>query len=453
MKKRFVDFLCNKKLFSNQRYFSHSPTKNTHFNKMNNFKTNIFFRSNYLILAIISLIALIATFFVSNLNLGFEMKSAIFLATIFVYLSLFTMFYALQKRWADKLQLENECRLAETEIADRLLALEEAGEFFSASLKFSEMFRLISSRVKELIPFSTCALFFIDEKKANLKIVCVVGENAENLLNYETDFDKGLAGKTFLGQATRHEEKLLSDRFVIPEVGLKGLETGLAVPLFQNGEVFGVLTLYGNKEINFDENSIQLIETVATRVAPLFLSSMAFERSVTNALTDALTNLPNERAFFLVLENQIAESERSPETRPLTVLTIDIKNFTGLNQKFGHATGDQMLAFTADIIKGQLRQMDFLSRSRGDEFLAVLPTSSETIALEIIERIKKQFNIFPFEVSVEEKSHLQLNFGTASFGKDGETANQLLQRASLRKQQMKSGHNNKVLWFSKEYVK
>ncbi len=214
---------------------------------------------------------------------------------------------------------------------------------------------------------------------------------------------------------------------VLPEVALKGLESSLAVPLFRGGDVFGVLTLYGNTEINFNAHSILLIEAVATRVAPLFLSSMAFERSVSNALTDALTNLPNERAFYLVLENQIAESERNRDGRPLTVLTIDIKNFTELNQKFGHAAGDQILVFTADTIKKQLRQMDFLARLTGDEFLAVLPTASDEITLEIIERIEKAFVSNPYSMSEQEKIHFQLNFGAATFWKDGETANQLLQ--------------------------
>ena len=121
------------------------------------------------------------------------------------------------------------------------------------------------------------------------------------------------------------------------------------------------------------------------------MSSMSFERSLTNALTDTLTNLPNERAFYLVLENQIAESQRNRDERPLTILTVDIKNFTELNQNFGHAAGDQILAFAANLIKAQLRQMDFLARSQNDEFLAVLPTASDEIAMEIIERIEKAF--------------------------------------------------------------
>lgn len=420
---------------------------------MKNSKTNkTHFRLNYFILAIISLIALVTTFLVANLNLGFELKTTIFLAIVSIYLLFFVAFYVLQKRRADKLLIEEKRRLAESEIENRLLALEEAGEFFGASLKFQDIFRLISSRISELIPFTTCALFLVDEHLAQLKIVSAVGENARYLLDYEMDIDRGLAGETFIGQTTKFEEKLFSDRFVIPEAGIKGLETGLAVPLFHKGNVFGVLTLYGNKEIKFNDASIQLIEAIGTRVAPLFMSSMAFERSISNALTDSLTNLPNERAFFLVLENQIAESARYRDERFLTILTIDIKKFTELNQKFGHTRGDQILTFTANLIKGQLRQMDFLSRANGDEFLAVLPTSSEATAMEIIARIEKKFTLTPFEFSAREQTHLQLNFGAASFGKDGETAKQLLQHAQLRKKQTKSGHNNKVLWFPKEFV-
>ena len=335
---------------------------------------------------------------------------------------------------------------------NRLLALEEAGTFFGASLKFPDMFRLISSRINELVPFSSCAFFLADEDNKILKIVCAVGDGSRNLLNFEMSSEKGLAGKTFLARQIQHEEKLVSDKNVLPEESLKDIETALAVPLSSGGEVFGVLTLYGSGEATFNEHSIELVEAIETRIAPLFLSSMSFERNLNNALTDALTSLPNERAFYLVLENQIAESQRNRDERPLTILTVDIKNFTGLNQDFGHATGDQILAFAANLIKAQLRQMDFLARSQNDEFLAVLPTTSNKIADEIVERIKKAFIFNDYKISAKQRVTLQLNFGAATFGKNGETAAQLLQYASLHKQQSKSGQKSKVLLFPKEYA-
>ena len=426
---------------------------------MNNLKTDnlsrkssVFIADGYFMPALFSLAALAATFIVSNLNQTFQTKLLTFLVIIAAYLFWLFWFYIRQRQ--KNRQRANELYESNhnEEIENRLLALEEAGTFFGASLKFPDMFRLVSSRINELVPFTSCAFFLADENNTNLKIVCAVGENSRNWLNFQTSFHTGLAGKTFVGQKIYCEKPHLSDKNVLPDDILNGLVSGLAVPLFHGDNVFGVLTLYGNDEINFDKNSIELIEAVGTRIAPLFLSSMSFERSLTNALTDTLTNLPNERALFLILENQIAESERNRHERPLTILAVDIKNFTELNQEFGHATGDRILAFAANLIKAQLRQMDFLSRSQNDEFLAVMPTASGKIADEIIERIKKAFVFNEFGVSPKAKINLQLNFGSATFGKNGETAHRLLQYAKLQKQQSKVERNSKVILFPKEYV-
>ncbi|HEX9963019.1 MAG TPA: GGDEF domain-containing protein, partial [Pyrinomonadaceae bacterium] len=200
------------------------------------------------------------------------------------------------------------------------------------------------------------------------------------------------------------------------------------------------------------KKSVALIEAVGERISPLFLSSIAFERNLENALTDNLTSLPNERAFYLVLENQIAESQRFREQRPLAVLSIDIQNFDEINKRFGHVRGDQILSYAAKMIKGQLRQMDFLSRSTGDEFLAVLPTASEEITEIIINRIGKAFALSPFELTKSEREFIKLNFGAASFLKDGETAQELLRAANLKKQQSKKTGKSSILWFPREYV-
>ena len=179
---------------------------------------------------------------------------------------------------------------------------------------------------------------------------------------------------------------------------------------------------------------------------------MSFERSASNALTDKVTSLPNERAFYMVLENQLAECIRHRDERPLSVLTIDIKNFADINQNFGFATGDRMLTFTAEKLTSQLRKMDFLARSSNDEFLLVLPTASEKFATEIMQRIRENFAEEPFGITEEEDMKVWLNFGWATFWQDGDTAEQLLRNARVRKQQSKAEEPSRVLWFPKEYV-
>ena len=418
-------------------------------------KTDIF-KLNYFTLAVFSLCALIITFFTANSNLGFQTKIVIFLGLVSFYLFFCGALYVLQKRRLngsfDDLNKEvSECVFS-ADIESKLLALEEANEFFGASLKSADMFRLVSSRIREVIPFASSALFLLNEDNTRLKAAFADGEDAESLARLETIYDKNLAGKTYVTRKLQIGEKLLFEKSTVSVAAFKNLHSAVSVPLRRGAEIFGVLTLYGKNAEGFDDNSIKLVEAVGARVAPLFLSSFAFEKSLVNALTDSLTNLPNERAFHLIAENKIAESQRFREIRPLSILTVDIKDFSELNQKYGHATGDRILTFAAKTVREQLREMDFLARSTGDVFLAVLPTADEKITEEIIARIECAFVSNFFAVSRREKINLTLSFGAATFWKDGETISQLLQHANLRKQQSKSTEKSKVLWFPKEFV-
>ena len=151
-------------------------------------------------------------------------------------------------------------------------------------------------------------------------------------------------------------------------------------------------------------------------------------------------------------KHQIAESQRFSEKRNLAVLLIDIKNFDELNKTYGHLVGDKILSFTAQTIRKELRQMDFLSRSVNDEFFAVLPTADKDETEKIIRRIEKSFLLDRFQISEQTKINIGLNFGFASFNTDGETANQLLNIALLKKRQAKSFEDKNVLWFPKEFV-
>ena len=416
-------------------------------------RTNFFGFGN-LFLPLVSLVALGLTFAAAVSNLIFELKLTIFFAVVAFYLLLCIGFYFWQKKQA--VFFENDEKsdsIFGTEVEKQLLALEEAGQFFGASLKSSDMFRLAASRVREIIPHSASVLFLAENDETVLKIAGANGENSREILALETISRKGLAGKTIIARTIQTDERLLLEKSAFPFEALQNLESAIAVPLFENADkVFGVFALYGAKQEKFDERAAQILEAVGERFAPLVLSSLSFERSLSNALTDSLTNLPNERAFYLILENQIAESQRRREERPLTVLSIDIKNFNELNQKFGHTTGDRILAFTADIIKKQLRKMDFLARSTGDEFLAVLPTANESMTQEIIERIERVFQTAPFEVARQQNEFLKMNLGTATFWKDGETAQQLLKTARLKKATAKAGTDAKIIWFPKEYV-
>lgn len=405
----------------------------------------------HFILAVVGLIAPVLTFFLAVSPIVYEYKIAGLATTAAVYLAVCLWSYR-------SLHLESQTAhaadmpLVGDEIHDKLLALEEANQFFGSTLKPDDMFRLVSSRVGEIFPFSTSVLFVMDAERAHYKTAYADGKNAPPFQNIEIAADRGVAGIAFLTGEVESDRELRMERTAMPAEALDGMRSAVAVPLVHEDEVFAVFQLYLDENVSLGENSIHLLEAIGNRVTPLFLGSLAFERSLSNALTDPLTNLPNERAFFMVLENQLAESQRFRDERPLTVLTIDVKGFSEANSNYGHATGDRLLTFAAEGIKAQLRKMDFIARSQNDEFVIILPTATENIANEIVERIKAYFGENPFGISETDEIKVWLNFGTATFWKDGETAQQLIQNAHLRKAQAKAEEPSKVLWFPKEYV-
>lgn len=401
-------------------------------------------------IAVPALVALAATFLISNLDLSFSGKALVFSAIAIAYIVLLVAIQTRRPKPPAFPVFGGE-QIGET-VEGKLFALEEASEFFGASLKSADMFRLVASRINEILPFAACVLYLTDDESRSLTLKYAFGQNPEKFADSATDLDLSLAAKAFLGRSSQLDQNGVVDRRVFAKELIDNFGSAIAVPLFKQTEIFGVVVIYAAKGSKYDGGSVTLAEAIAERAAPLFSSSFAFERSVSNALTDNLTNLPNERGFFLVLENQVAESQRFREERPLTVLALDIRNFDEINSRHGHVVGDAILEFVSEVVKRQLRQMDVLTRSAGDEFLAVLPTAGERIAEEIKERISRAFVAEPYRKPTGDKLFVELNFGSATFWRDGETAPELLRAARIRKDQDKNSSRGKVLWFPKEYI-
>lgn len=109
--------------------------------------------------------------------------------------------------------------------------------------------------------------------------------------------------------------------------------------------------------------------------------------------TDALTGLPNRARFE---EIAIAELRRSIRSgRPSSLLMIDVDTFKGINDGFGHPTGDEILREIASVLRESLRDIDTPGRWGGDEFCVVLPETSLEAALGTAERLRAATEAVP----------------------------------------------------------
>lgn len=399
------------------------------------------------------LLAPIATYIIAVSTLSPDTKVALLVILSIIYIAICVWTTVRLRRSQDQTSLEDAVRFRseDDELETKLAALEEAREFFGTSLKPGDLFRLASNRINEIVPFDTALLIIKDAETGMLRVIQTFGSNARGFDALDLPLGESVAGLAFLSSEVELVSDLGNEISAFPDGLLSGYGSTAAVPLNYEGETFAVLQLLF-VEPEIARGGAKRLQLIGDRIGPLFLGSMAFERSLSNALTDPLTRLPNERAFQMVLENQIAESQRFRDERPLTVLAIDLKDFEAINRDHGHALGDRALNFAAEKIASQLRRMDFLARSINDEFLVVLPKASERTALEITGRIQRTLANSPMPVSTDETMNLRLNFGLATFWKDGETSQQLVQGAYTRKQQAKSEDPGNLIAFPKEYV-
>jgi diguanylate cyclase (GGDEF)-like protein len=154
---------------------------------------------------------------------------------------------------------------------------------------------------------------------------------------------------------------------------------------------------------------------------------------------DSLTGLYNRSYFFAALEREIARGDRSG--RAFCLVMLDLDDLKGVNDRFGHIAGDQVLRGVADIVRGGVRKIDTAARYGGDEFVALLPETDPTGGWVVAEKIRQ---------TVAEQGlptvdpGPTVSVGVVSYPADGRTADALLVSADRAMYASKRGGKNKV---------
>jgi len=128
--------------------------------------------------------------------------------------------------------------------------------------------------------------------------------------------------------------------------------------------------------------------------------------------TDALTNTLNRRGFLKQAEREFERMRRTGQ--PLTIVMVDIDHFKAVNDSYGHAAGDLVLAMVADCCRKQSRNIDIVSRFGGEEFIILLTDASREAAGRIVTRLHQ--TIAGSRVStIKGEVAVTASFGLATF--------------------------------------
>lgn len=156
---------------------------------------------------------------------------------------------------------------------------------------------------------------------------------------------------------------------------------------------------------------------------------------------DPLTELPNRRRFYEELERHLTLAERYGTNG--TLLLIDLDFFKDVNDKFGHASGDEVLIQLAALLQKQLRKTDLCARIGGDEFCILMPYTDVIQAQRVAERLLKLLNDQPLTIG-QHNIAITLSIGIAAFPEHALTTSELLSHADSALYQAKAQGRNGV---------
>jgi diguanylate cyclase (GGDEF)-like protein/PAS domain S-box-containing protein len=134
------------------------------------------------------------------------------------------------------------------------------------------------------------------------------------------------------------------------------------------------------------------------------------------SITDSLTKLYNSRHFFRQLENEVERAKRY--RHPLSLILLDIDNFKGYNDTYGHLEGDKALRALSDAIRKNLRVCDSAYRYGGEEFTVLLPETEGENAFTAAERLRKDFEDEILTPLPGSEVHLTVSIGVSRYVPD-----------------------------------
>ena len=168
----------------------------------------------------------------------------------------------------------------------------------------------------------------------------------------------------------------------------------------------------------------------------------AQEKLTYQANFDALTGLPNRHHFWTRLQGALRRASIQQDT--IAVCLFDVDRFKEINDRFGHAAGDEVLEAVGNIVRAELRTTsDIAGRLGGDEFCFALPGTDDDEAARVAERIRERLSTMAFGMEGGQPFSVTATFGVAESHPD-EDARALLEAADRALYRAKSAGRNRV---------
>ncbi len=318
-------------------------------------------------------------------------------------------------------------------------ALFEIAEKLAGVLDRQQAMTIFTGLLDSVIQFDpendTCVLYWLDEEQRTAQIEFAAGMQAEKFVGLHIQPGSGVTGWTLANQSHFANADPAVDIYALElsrkeGAGLSGYQTVAVFPVVKNEELFGALTIYSRTLKSFAPDEIHRLQRATDLLSEVLSSAWKYHSVQQQALTDAVTGLPNAR----YLHAQFEPLQASSTAFPLTLMMADLSGFRQATEKAEGKRTDQTIREIAALIKVQLRKHDTLVHFLGDQFVILLQDVSPDTAAQISARIQSAvIEARSFLLSVDDVV-FGISLGQARFGEDGESLERLLDICQMRLQ-------------------
>lgn len=323
-----------------------------------------------------------------------------------------------------------------------LYGLYEVAQAMGTGLGVADSMSVIASKLSNLVPFDTCALFLYDAPNGVARCRFAAGEGQKAFSGLLIRDGEGLVGRAIASrECVMNGDPAADFEPARTDLAEAGLRSALVCPLIDGSALLGALALYHTTPRYFTDDHRRLVVRVSSQVATVINNAAVFERTWEESVTDPLTGLPNTRFLLSNAGRELARAARLNTF--VTVLIVDMDGLKPINDSYGHTTGNRALCAVAAVLRSAIRPYDICVRFGGDEFIVLLSDCGADQAEPKRLELQKAVEAMPFTVDELTRVKLSVSVGAAVFPVDGDTYDALLQVADSRMYQDKAGRKQR----------
>ncbi len=330
---------------------------------------------------------------------------------------------------------------------DDLLVFHQLARSLTSNLELKSILKIIMEYMDQFIDAELWALMVLDPERQELYYASPDGGPDPRLNDFRVKIGEGLGG-----WVAQHGETL-----IIPEVARDSRLAGLAqeslekplnihsaigLPIRGRKGTHGVIEIFNPQLDSQSEYSIAFLHILADYAAIAIENAQDVARAQQLTITDDVTGLFNSRHLYAELEREL-ELSRS-ETRPLSLVFLDLDRFKRVNDVHGHLIGSELLGQIGKRIHSLCRATDLCFRYGGDEFVILMPSTSREAALRMAHSIHANLATTVFHIGKGLEISISASAGIATYPGDGRTVHAILGAADKRMYSVKSSGRGRV---------